>query len=216
MTLLVARQCRLLEAPHGAVGALRRLQRPAVTIAVRSYQYEPKAFRRSGSFHKKLDLTEYRKHQAEHRRQLSESSYFLTPKYEESEIIPVNSAILIPASVAAVVSLPAVLVWPVLIPIETGTFRRKARNRRLDTPLQAKSCRLPRYSIVRAMAPQRRHLPEKGPQQAVQEPHRLAAEGARHLRCCRQAARRGSCRARRRALCCSRRTQVSRTEPTGQ
>ena len=158
MTLLVARQCRLLRAPHGAIGALRQLQRPAVTVAARSYMYEPlktsEPPKKSHLLHKKLDLTEYRNHEKEYKRQEQEGSFLLTPKYEDSELVPVASAILIPASVAAAVGLLVVSSWSSLIFVETGTFCRKARNHRQEAPREAEPRRLPRYSFVRAMAPQ--------------------------------------------------------------
>lgn len=153
MTLLVARQCRLLRTPHGAVGALQRLQRPAVTVAARSFADEatpdeikpPNATRKTYPSGKRLDLTGYRQHQervkklgthpaekrldltghhrahkkldhherikqdSEHVKRLRELSYFITPKFEDSDIVPVNSAIIIPASVTAAVSVPATL-----------------------------------------------------------------------------------------------------------
>lgn len=214
MTLLVARQCRFLRAPHGAVGMLRQLQRPAVTVAARSYMYEP--LKKSDAIHKRLDLTEYRKHEKALKRQEQEGSYLLTPRYEESDIVPVASAILIPASVAAAVSLYAASIWPVLTSIETGTLYRKARTHRQKAPRDAEPRCLPRYPFVCAMAFQRRSLSEEGPRQAVQKPRGLLSEGARHLRCCRQAAYRSSSRSRGRAQCYPRRTQVPRTKPTSQ
>ena len=105
MTLLVARQCRLLRAPQSAVGALCRLQRSAVTIITRSYADEAQASNSSEKLYrsKKVDLTEYRKHQSERTRKHT-SRYPITPAYEQSDIVSVNSATLIPASVAATVS----------------------------------------------------------------------------------------------------------------
>ncbi|KAF2628412.1 hypothetical protein BU25DRAFT_35224 [Macroventuria anomochaeta] len=141
MTLLVARQCRLLGAPHGAVGALRRLQQPAVTVAARSYADEARADAAEAPRaparvypNRRLDLTRYKQHQNdrdkrlrkeyfkqylseentqhrnERKKRMKESTYLLTPKYEDSETVSVNSAILIPASVTTAVSVPASLI----------------------------------------------------------------------------------------------------------
>lgn len=105
MTLLVIRQCRPLRAPQSAVGALCRLQRPAVTITARSYADEAQASNSSEKLYKsrKLDLTEYRRYQSEKARKRT-SRYPITPAYEHSNVVSVNSATLIPASVAATVS----------------------------------------------------------------------------------------------------------------
>lgn len=105
MTLLVARQCRLLRAPQGAVGALRRLQRPA-TITARSYADEAQAKASSApasSFTiRKVDLRDYKQ---KPKAKKSKAQHPVTPKWENSDVVAVDSAILIPASVAATVSL---------------------------------------------------------------------------------------------------------------
>ena len=167
MTLLVARQCRLLRAPHAAVGALRRLQQPAATVAARSYAVEAAAKRREANERnphrtehsnpaenrfsiRRQDPTQYKKPSKEHLRELT---YLLTPKIEDSNIVPVNSAIIIPASVAAAVGVRTVLVCHVLIPIETRTLRREARAGPSTPPLGPEPCRLPRHPFICPMAP---------------------------------------------------------------
>ncbi|XPS78946.1 hypothetical protein M3J09_010942 [Ascochyta lentis] len=104
MTLLVARQCRLLRAPRGAVGALPRLQRSASTRAARSRTARHKLAadidNRTKTAtptplygYRKLNLNEYKQHQR--------PRVPVTPSYAYSDIVPVDSAILIPASVTA-------------------------------------------------------------------------------------------------------------------
>lgn len=141
MTLLVARQCRLLRAPHGAIGPLQRLQRPWITVARRCYasrerdaspekkeleqplseleQPRSKPIQQRNPSNKRLDLSDHKQRQGKlsssaankqvKRYQRLEKSFFelsrlLTPDIQDSEIVPVNSAIIIPASVTAAVS----------------------------------------------------------------------------------------------------------------
>ncbi|KAJ4364889.1 hypothetical protein N0V95_000535 [Ascochyta clinopodiicola] len=110
MTLLVARQCRLLRAPHGPLPCLQRLA--STTATARSPATETKDEANTAKTatptptptpkpryaNKKLALLQYKQKQ---RIQSLRNRYPLTPKYEHSDIVPVHSAILIPASVTA-------------------------------------------------------------------------------------------------------------------
>lgn len=116
MALLVARQCRLLGATLAPARALLRLRRPAVAVPFRSFGLlgnEPP--RKSNVSHSKLDASHSKK-------QRQETGYPSIPTIEESEIVPVNSAILVPASVTAAVSAPTALWELPLICAETRAF----------------------------------------------------------------------------------------------
>jgi hypothetical protein len=152
------------------------------------------------SFFKKLDSPTYPKPQGYWQ-------YPPTPNYESSSIVPVNSTILIPASVTATVSVSAVCIHHVLISTETRTLRREDQPCRATVPLQAKPCRLSGNPIFRAMAPRRPRLPGKGARQAVQTPGCTTADSTCHLRCCRQAT---CCEAFRTARCYRRGSEKSR------
>lgn len=127
MTRLVARQCRLLSAPRGVVGAPQRLP---VIVPSRAFasrkdpvpkkddgEKEPVSGqpqeRRFDS--RRVDLTSYHQHQKKTKsasnkhtieygqlqKDFSRLNMPLSPDLEDSEIVPVNSATIIPASITA-------------------------------------------------------------------------------------------------------------------
>lgn len=97
MTLLVARQCRMLRAPQGVFGALRRLQRPASLTTTRWYADDAQANAPTFTIRKVRD----REPQPQARKR--KAYHPITPNWDYSDIVAVNSATLIPASVTATV-----------------------------------------------------------------------------------------------------------------
>lgn len=112
MTLLAARPCRLLGAPHGAMRALRRLQCPAtpatpVAAAARSYADEAPAQAQAEAPAKPFTIRKVDPAEDKHSPHTSlrpPPRRPVTPRFAHSDIRPVDSAILIPASVTAAVS----------------------------------------------------------------------------------------------------------------
>lgn len=185
MALLVARQCRLLGTRRGAICALQRLQRPAVTVPIRSFGLlGNEAPPRSSISHSKQPLSHNNEQQRHGSRHLT------TAGIEESEIVPVNSAILVPASVTAAVSAPAVPRERPLTSAETRAFHREAHALSIATRLdETGPCRLPRHSVICAMAPRRPRVLRKGAAEAVQRPAqsaRVTTNFTRHMCCCGQ------------------------------
>ena len=146
MTLLLARQCRVLGAPRGAAGAWQRLRCPALAVPapVPARAYHPQSdaeaprkqapetklpqYTQSGKsftirkFYagekpvgeesskqgrppvRHILRSEYMKQERARAKLHKERSHFVTPSIVDSEIVPVNSAILVPASITAAVS----------------------------------------------------------------------------------------------------------------
>jgi hypothetical protein len=147
MTLLLARQCRVLGAPRGAAGAWQRLRCPALVVPAPARAYHPQndaealhkqesgtklpQYTQSGksftirkffagekpvgkeSLKKGRTVvthiipTHYNKQERARAQLHKERSHFVTPSIVDSKIVPVNSAILVPASITAAVSVPA-------------------------------------------------------------------------------------------------------------
>ncbi|KAF3009824.1 hypothetical protein E8E13_010305 [Curvularia kusanoi] len=125
MALLLAQQCRLLRAPRGAAGALQRMARPVHAMPARSYSSQngtaaqdeqtPRAVPirkivsdqpaiRRISYLPKKPKTHSKEHEARNKKlqaRNKELSHFVTPSVAESTPTPVESAILIPASITA-------------------------------------------------------------------------------------------------------------------
>ena len=144
MTLLLARQCRVLGAPRGAAGAWQRLRCPALAVLAPARAYHPQndaeALRKQAPETKLPPYTqtgksftirkfyagekpvaeksskqgrppvrhilrsEYRKQESARAKLRKERSHFVTPSIVDSEVVPLNSAILVPASITAAVS----------------------------------------------------------------------------------------------------------------
>ncbi|KZM20866.1 hypothetical protein ST47_g8017 [Ascochyta rabiei] len=115
MALLAARACRLLRAPHGPWPCL---QRPASTVAARSHAADAENKNKNKNTntntntasadapkirytYKKLALVQHKQPQRQRARRARRARHPLTPAYHDSDIVPADSAILIPASATA-------------------------------------------------------------------------------------------------------------------
>ncbi len=185
MMLRAARQCRLLRASRGAVGGVGSTS--AIAMAARSYAAEAAASSEAGS--KSTSTTVPVRQQQWH---FTYKSW--DHRYNRSTLGELHSAILIPASTAAV-SLSWVRLEHVLMSADTESLHRPhqahqvvrfQRETRIwyEVREAEESCRLPRHSVFRVMAPRRRCLLTESACEALQAPQvkkKRPADSACHL-----------------------------------